>query len=51
MTAQIIASELGVELFQIDLANTVSKYIGETEKNLDIIFNAAEHSQCCSVVR
>ncbi len=44
MAAQIIAIELGVELFQIDLANTVSKYIGETEKNLDIIFNAAEHA-------
>lgn len=44
MTAQIIARELGVELFQVDLANTVSKYIGETEKNLDIIFNAAEQA-------
>ncbi len=44
MAAQIIASELNVELFQIDLANTVSKYIGETEKNLDIIFNAAEQA-------
>lgn len=44
MAAQVIANELNVELFQIDLANTVSKYIGETEKNLDIIFNAAEHA-------
>ncbi len=44
MAAQIIANELGVELFQVDLANTVSKYIGETEKNLDNIFNAAEHA-------
>lgn len=42
MTAQIIARELAVELFQVDLANTVSKYIGETEKNLDRIFKAAE---------
>ena len=42
MAAQIIAHELGVELFQIDLANTVSKYIGETEKNLRVIFDAAE---------
>ncbi len=42
MAAQIIARELAVELFQVDLANTVSKYIGETEKNLDRIFEAAE---------
>lgn len=42
MAAQIIAEELGVELFQVDLAKTVSKYIGETEKNLDIVFDAAE---------
>ena len=44
MAAQIIARELGVELFQVDLANTVSKYIGETEKNLDVVFNAAERA-------
>ncbi|SUS04684.1 conserved hypothetical protein [uncultured Defluviicoccus sp.] len=44
MAAQIIARELGVELFQVDLAQTVSKYIGETEKNLDSIFEAAERS-------
>lgn len=42
MTAQIIAGELGVDLFQVDLAKTVSKYIGETEKNLDTVFEAAE---------
>ena len=42
MAAQIIAEELGVEIFQVDLAKTVSKYIGETEKNLDAVFEAAE---------
>ena len=42
MAAQIIAGELGVDLFQVDLSKTVSKYIGETEKNLDAIFAAAE---------
>ena len=42
MAAQIIAGELGVDLFQVDLAKTVSKYIGETEKNLDTVFEAAE---------
>lgn len=48
MAAQIIAKDLGVEIFQVDLARTVSKYIGETEKNLDAIFEAAE--QTCAVL-
>lgn len=42
MAAQVIAGELGAALFQVDLAKTVSKYIGETEKALDHIFEAAE---------
>jgi hypothetical protein len=42
MAAQIIARELGAALFQVDLAKIVSKYIGETEKALDGIFQAAE---------
>ena len=44
MSAQIIAGDLGVDLLQVDLSKTVSKYIGETEKNLDRIFEAAEQS-------
>ena len=44
MAAQVLADELGLELFRIDLATVVSKYIGETEKNLDRIFTAAEGS-------
>jgi hypothetical protein len=44
MAAQVIASELGSELFQVDLSKTVSKYIGETEKNLDAVFDAAERA-------
>jgi hypothetical protein len=44
MSAQVLAAELGLELFRVDLATIVSKYIGETEKNLDRIFNAAEGS-------
>jgi hypothetical protein len=44
MAAQVVACELGLELFRIDLAAVVSKYIGETEKNLDGIFAAAEGS-------
>ena len=42
MAAQIIAGALGVDLLQVDLSKTISKYIGETEKNLDRIFDAAE---------
>lgn len=42
MAAEIIANELGLELYKIDLAGVVSKYIGETEKNLDRVFDTAE---------
>jgi SpoVK/Ycf46/Vps4 family AAA+-type ATPase len=44
MSASIIATESGVDLYRIDLAGLVSKYIGETEKNLDRIFAAARSS-------
>lgn len=44
MAAEIVANELGLDLYKIDLAGVVSKYIGETEKNLDRIFTAAEHA-------
>ncbi len=44
LAAQVLAHDLGLELFRIDLATVVSKYIGETEKNLDQIFSAAEGS-------
>ena len=44
MTASVIANDLGLDLYRIDLATVVSKYIGETEKNLDRIFVAARHS-------
>ncbi len=44
MAAQVLAHGLGLELFRIDLATVVSKYIGETEKNLDRIFTAAQGS-------
>lgn len=44
MAAEVIASELGFCLYRIDLSGVVSKYIGETEKNLDHIFTIAEHS-------
>ena len=44
MAARVLANDLGLDLYHIDLASTVSKYIGETEKNLDRIFDAAEGS-------
>jgi SpoVK/Ycf46/Vps4 family AAA+-type ATPase len=40
MAAEVIASELQLDLYRIDLSQIVSKYIGETEKNLDRIFGA-----------
>ena len=42
MAAEVIANELGLDLYKIDLSRIVNKYIGETEKNLDRIFSAAE---------
>lgn len=44
MAAEVVAGELGLELYRVDLAGVVSKYIGETEKNLGAIFAAAEHA-------
>jgi hypothetical protein len=44
MAAEILAAELDLDLYKIDLAAVVSKYIGETEKNLRMIFNAAQES-------
>jgi hypothetical protein len=42
MAAQVLARELGVELLLVDLSRTVSKYLGETEKNIDTAFRVAE---------
>lgn len=44
MAAEVLARELDLDLYQIDLAALVSKYIGETEKNLRRVFDAAEES-------
>ena len=44
MAAEVIATELGLDLYKIDLSTVVSKYIGETEKNLERIFSEAESS-------
>ena len=42
MAAEVLANELRLELYRIDLSSVVSKYIGETEKNLRRVFDAAE---------
>jgi ATPase family associated with various cellular activities (AAA) len=42
MAAEVLAAELGLDLYTVDLATVVDKYVGETEKNLDRIFAEAE---------
>lgn len=42
MAAQVIAAELGLDLFRIDLSTVVSKYVGETSKNLEKILSKAK---------
>ncbi len=42
LAAHVVADALGMDLFQVDLSSVVDKYIGETEKNLERVFNQAE---------
>jgi SpoVK/Ycf46/Vps4 family AAA+-type ATPase len=44
MAVEVIANELALEVYKIDLSTVVSKYIGETEKNLSRVFQEAESS-------
>jgi ATPase family protein associated with various cellular activities (AAA)/winged helix domain-containing protein len=44
LAAEVVASTLGLDLYLVDLSRVVSKYIGETEKNLARIFDAAQAS-------
>lgn len=44
MSSEVIAGDLGVDLYKIDLSCVVSKYVGETERNLEQIFQEAESS-------
>ena len=46
MCAQIIAHDLKMDIFKVNLSQIVSKYIGETEKNLQEIFAEAKNSNC-----
>jgi AAA+ superfamily predicted ATPase len=45
MIAGLIAKELGLELFRVDLSRVVSKWVGETEKNLATAFDEAKHAR------
>jgi hypothetical protein len=44
LTAEVLAKELQLDLYQVDLSAVISKYIGETEKNLEKVFSEAESS-------
>lgn len=46
MAAQVIANQLHMEMYKIQLSQVVSKYIGETEKNLRKVFEEAKDSNC-----
>ncbi|MBR4544734.1 MAG: ATP-binding protein [Oscillibacter sp.] len=46
MCAQVIAHQLNMELYKINLSQIVSKYIGETEKNLRAVFQEARRANC-----
>jgi len=43
LTATLLGNQLGKDVYRIDLSQVVSKYIGETEKNLEKVFSKAEH--------
>jgi ATPase family associated with various cellular activities (AAA) len=44
MTASVLANDLGLDLYRVELASVVSKYIGETEKNLERVFDEVEQA-------
>ena len=46
MCAQVIANELNMEMYKINISQIISKYIGETEKNLQAVFSEAKRSNC-----
>ena len=45
MAAQVLAKELNLELYKVDLSGVLSKYIGETQKNLKEIFDEVKKSR------
>ena len=46
MAAETLSNALEMPMYRVDLSQVVNKYIGETEKNLKAIFDAAELSEC-----
>ncbi|MBN1209718.1 MAG: ATP-binding protein [Myxococcaceae bacterium] len=46
LTAALLGKQAGRDVFRVDLSLVVSKYIGETEKNLENVFRHAEHQDC-----
>lgn len=46
MAAQVMAHELGMPLYRVDLSQLISKYIGETQKNIGRIFDEADKCDC-----
>ena len=46
LAAEVLAADLKLDLYRVDLSAVVSKYIGETEKNLKQVFDAAETGGC-----
>jgi SpoVK/Ycf46/Vps4 family AAA+-type ATPase len=46
LTASLIGNQVGKDVYRIDLSSVVSKYIGETEKNLEKIFEKASYMDC-----
>lgn len=46
MAAQVLANDLGMPLYRVDLSQLISKYIGETQKNIGRIFEEAEKCDC-----
>jgi SpoVK/Ycf46/Vps4 family AAA+-type ATPase len=46
MVATLIARQLGMELYRVDLSRMVDKYVGETEKHLALLFGEAERGRC-----
>jgi SpoVK/Ycf46/Vps4 family AAA+-type ATPase len=51
MCAEVIAGSLGLDLFKVDLSAVISRWVGETEKNLKEIFDAAEGGELGGPVR
>lgn len=46
LAAGVVANELGLELFRVDLSQLISKYIGETQKNIGHVFDDAQNADC-----